>query len=79
MSSPLLFHAYMATPILVTDLGILMQCGQVQQIADERGQHDAAGWWIAASESYPPCDDVNRLARAACLSVARGFRGGVQQ
>ena len=73
----LAFQAYMATPILLRDLDVLIGCGRLQQIAAREGLDTPAGWFAVAARSYPPCDDVNKLARRAFELASLEFDRGV--
>jgi hypothetical protein len=66
----LLFQCFWATPILVKDIGILIRCGRVQEMVVEAGKDTLSGWFSQAALAYPPCDEINQLAQAACEAVA---------
>lgn len=78
-ATALAFTVYMADATLARDLDILYRCGRVQQHCADAGDDSPAAWFAQAARSYPPCDDLNRLARRACELVAAELQSGVQQ
>jgi len=64
---------------LAEDFGMLVDLGGVSQNAREAGSDHPAGWFRIAAKSYPPCDELNRLANRTCELVSLHLVGASVQ